>query len=319
MSSTTPPSLSLVKFDVSEGIATITINRPEALNNINPVVLHQLQQAFDAAIADPAVRGIVLGGEGKVFVVGADIEFFLRNIKSGDIPRIIKFSEAGHRLFGTIDHSPKPVVARVHGTALGGGTEIVLACDFVVAAPGAGFGFPETGLGIYPGWGGTQRGPRKLGLGTAKWLIFTGKTISAADAWKLGLVDQVVPGEQLDQIARALAAGQFTCEARPPKSPEMLAIEQFFARNRAEALRAGTADTGGDPALARAMKLVAGKAPIALRLAERIMDEGMTCTLEAGLQLEVAHVTEIFSTEDALAGLSFRAVRQLGQASFQGR
>jgi enoyl-CoA hydratase/carnithine racemase len=319
MATASPQPSSMVASHVADGVATITINRPEALNNINPLVLHQLQQAFDSAIADPTVRGIVLGGEGKVFVVGADIEFFIRNIKNDDIPRIIKFTEAGHRLFDTIDRSPKPVVARVQGAALGGGTEITLACDYVIAAPGANFGFPETGLGIYPGFGGTQRTQRKIGIGLAKYLIFTGKTLSANEACKLGLVNQVVPADRLEDVCRTLALGQFQLDPPPAKTPEIVALEQFFARSRAEDLRRGVADTGGDPGLVRAMKLVASKGPVALRIAETIIDLGSQRTLAEGLQLEVDYCNEIFRTADALTGLTFRTGRQLGQPVFAGR
>jgi enoyl-CoA hydratase/3-hydroxyacyl-CoA dehydrogenase len=148
----------LVKLDIVAGVATITINRPEALNNIPPAALHQLQQAFDQASADATVRGIVIGSQGKAFTVGVDIGFFVRNIDAGDIPRIVKFTEAAHALANAIDDCGKPVVARVQGAALGAGTEIALACDVVVASPPA---CRETSLGIYPGMGGTQR-PRKL-------------------------------------------------------------------------------------------------------------------------------------------------------------
>jgi enoyl-CoA hydratase/3-hydroxyacyl-CoA dehydrogenase len=318
MASAPAPSSSLVAFEIEGGVATITINRPDVLNNINFVVLHQLQQAFDRAIADPAVHGIVLAGAGKVFIVGADIEFFIRNMP-GDIPRIVKFTEAGHRLFNTIDASPKPVVARVQGAALGGGTETALACDYVIAAPGGSFGFPETGLGIYPGFGGTQRAPRKLGIGLAKWMIFTGKTLSAAESWKIGLVDEVVPPNQVDAVCRAVALGQHNFAPRPARTPDHSVIEEFFARSRAADLRAGTADTRGQAAAARAMKLVAGKAPIALRLAETMIDRGMQVSLAEGLQQEIDHVTEIFSTADALAGLQFRSGKQLGSPAFEGR
>ncbi len=318
MASASGSSLSLVAVETSGGVATITINRPDVLNNINFVVLHQLQLAFDGAIADPAVQGIVLAGAGKVFVVGADIEFFIRNMP-GDVPRIVKFTEAGHRLFNTIDASPKPVVARVQGAALGGGTEIALACDHVIAAPGGSFGFPETGLGIYPGFGGTQRAPRKLGIGLAKWMIFTGKTLSAAEAWKIGLVDEVVPPDQLDNVCRAAALGQHAFAARPARTPDHDVVEAFFARCGAEDLRTGVADTRGEAAAARAMKLVAGKAPIALRLAESMIDRGMQGTLALGLQQEIDHVTEIFTTADALTGLTFRTGKQLGSPAFEGR
>jgi enoyl-CoA hydratase/carnithine racemase len=311
-------ALSLVKVDVSEGIATITVNRPSALNAISPAVLPQLQRAVDEAIANPEVRGIVLGGEGKVFVVGADVNFFIRNIEAGDIPRIIQFSLSGHRFLNTIDRSPKPVVARVNGAALGGGLEFALACDRVVASPGASFGFPETGLGIFPGFGGTQRAPRALGMGLAKWLIYTGKTLSAADALKIGVVDHIVPADQLEGVCRAIAAGPFPPAKRRPRSPEFAAIEQFFEQSPAEDLRLGTADTLGDPVLVRAMKAVATKAPVALRLVERIIDEGAQQPFEDALKLEIAYVTEVFSTTDAHLGLTFRVSRQLGNPDFTG-
>jgi enoyl-CoA hydratase/carnithine racemase len=249
---------SLVTLEVNDGIASITINRPAALNSLNPAVVFQLQLKFDEAAGDARVRGIVLGGAGKAFVVGADLEFFVRNLDSGEIDRIIKFTEAGHRLLNAIDECPKPVVARVGGAALGAGTEIALACDFVVASHRASFGLPETSLGIYPGLGGTQRGPRALGLGIAKWLIFTAKTISAKDALAIGLAHQLVADDRLDAFCEALADGRAGCDERPEKSAELEALEQFFGHARVDDLLAGSADAGGNPALLRAMKQVAG-------------------------------------------------------------
>jgi enoyl-CoA hydratase/carnithine racemase len=261
----------------------------------------------------------VIGGEGKVFIVGADVNFFIRNIEAGQIRQIIQFSLCGHRLLNTIDRSPKPVVARVHGAALGGGLEIALACDRVVAAPGANFGFPETGLGIFPGFGGTQRAPRALGVGLAKWLIYTGKTLSANDARKVGIVDFVLPHEQLEEACCGIAAGPFPPKKHRPRLPEFAALEQLFSNNCVEDLRLGKADTASDPALMRAAKAVAMKAPIALRLVERIIDEGMQEPFEDALKLEIAYVTEVFSTADALLGLNFRVSRALGNPVFLDR
>ncbi|HBO46028.1 MAG TPA: hypothetical protein DD670_19320 [Planctomycetaceae bacterium] len=298
----------------------MSIQRPKELNGINPVVLHQMQQALHDVVADPNVRGIVIGGEGKAFVVGADLGFFLRNIESGNLERIVQYTRAGHRLMNAIDACPKRVVACVGGVTLGAGVEIALACDCVVASPRASFGLPETGLGIYPGFGGTQRTPRKIGVGLAKWLIFTGKTISASEAHKVGLVDHVVPHEQLEATARSRALDATRHAARAEAtSPELEAIERFFASNRADELRLGRTDTRNNPTLARAMKLVAAKGPLALRLSERLIDEGSRQSLEAGLQMEIDHVVEIFSTEDAYRGLSFRAGRQVGRPEFAGR
>jgi enoyl-CoA hydratase/3-hydroxyacyl-CoA dehydrogenase len=308
----TPLPRSLIKLDVSGSVATIAINRPEARNSLNPAVVHQLQQAFDQAAIDPTVRGIVLAGEGKAFVVGADVDFFMRNIEAGDIERIIKFTQAGHRLLSAIDACPKRVVARVHGVALGAGVEIALACDYLVAARGASFGFPETGLGIYPGLGGTQRASRALGVGIAKWLIFAGKTISATDAWRIGLAHQILPAEKMNEFCAGLAAGQLTCEPAGLKSPELSALEQFFARFRVDDLLTSRAETGGDPALERAMKQLAGKSPLALRLAERLIDDGIGGTLEQGLQGEIDHLAEIFATPDAYQRLRSRSQQRLG-------
>lgn len=318
---TTPqrPLLSLLACDVADGVATITIERPEMLNGLNPAVIHQLHQAVLQAVADPAVRGIVLAGSGKAFVAGADLGFFLRNLDAGDLPRIVKYTEAGHALMNAVDRSPKPVVARLHGLAVGGGLELALACDVRVATAQASFGFPETSLGIYPGFGGTQRAARTVGVGLAKWLIYTGKTIPASDAWRIGLVDRLVPPEELDAACRACALGELGPEKCPARPEEFTALEWFFASQRAEALRTGVAPTDGNPALARAMRLVAAKAPVALRIAEQIIDAGIQESLEAGLQREIDHVVEIFQTQDAYAGLAHRARRQVGQPVFQGR
>ncbi len=318
MPPTTPFPLSLVDIEVDAGVATITIRRPDVLNAMNPVAIHQLHQAVLQASDNSAVRGIVIAGSGKAFVAGADISFFLRNLDAGDLPRIVKYTQAGHALMNAIDDCPKPVVARLNGLAIGAGAELALACDWIVASPRASVGFPETGLGIYPGFGGTQRTPRAIGVGLAKWLIFTGKTISANDAWRIGMVHRLVPHDDLGPIARAFALGTASPEKCTPRPPEFDALEQFFATHRADDLRTGTAPTGGDPALVRAMRLVAGKAPIALRLAEKMITQGTSRPLPEGLQMEIDHVIEIFSTKDAYLGLSFRARRGVGQPPFTG-
>ncbi|HLA85942.1 MAG TPA: enoyl-CoA hydratase/isomerase family protein [Thermoguttaceae bacterium] len=319
----TPLSLSLLHVEQDGEVAVVRVHRPSHLNSVNPAVLHQLQQAIDHAAADPGVRGVLFAGDVKAFVVGAELGFFLRNIEARDFERIIQFTKAGHRLMNTIAACPKPVVACVDGVALGAGTEIALACHRVVASPRASFGLPETGLGIYPGFGGTQRAPRAVGIGLAKWLIFTGKTLSAAEARRIGLVDQVAPHEELTAAARQCIFNFLNAnESRPPReplSPERAAIEHFFAVNRVESLRLGQADPGGNPALARAMKPVAAKGPVALRIAEWLIDEGMRLPLPSALQLEIDRVMDIFTTEDALRGLSFRAGRQVGNPQFTGR
>jgi enoyl-CoA hydratase/3-hydroxyacyl-CoA dehydrogenase len=300
-----PFSFELVRSHVQDGIATLTIHRPDAMNALNEAVVAQLAEKFHAAAADPAVRGVVLAGSGKAFVAGADIRFFVKNIEAGDLQRIYDFTKAGQDLLSAIDGCPKPVIGRLHGLALGGGVELALACDWLVATPAATLAFPETGIGIYPGLGGTQRTSRRIGAGLARWLVFTGQTVGAEEAAQIGLVDEVVPHAELDlAIARAVERGVPGPRTRPALSPKHLALDAFFANHGEDALREGKADTHGDEALAKAMKRVATKAPIALRLSQKLIDEGAKVSLAEGLAMELAHLREIFSTKDAYEGLS---------------
>ena len=296
--------IKLVKTSTQNGIATITINRPDAMNALDEAVGRQLESAFTAACNDPSAKGIVFAGAGRSFIAGADIRFFIRNIEKGEIGRIQKLTEDLQALLRAIQDCSKPVVARIHGLALGGGVEFALACDYIVATPNASMGFPETGIGIYPGLGGTQRTTRRIGTGLTKWLLFTGQIISAEDALAIGLVDAVAPREELDEAAARLASGAPSRERRPADPPASYqALAAFFDANDVESIRLGRANTGGDERLEKAMKAVADKAPVALRFAASLVDEGARLPLDEGLRMEVSHVREIFSTKDALTGL----------------
>jgi len=312
-----PFSFEVVKSETSDGIATLTLNRPDAMNALNEAVVGQLSDAFDRAAADDSVRGIVIAGAGKAFIAGADIRFFVRNIKANKLDDIVGFTRQGHDLLGRIAGCAKPVVARMHGLALGGGLELALACHRIVATPKATMAFPETGIGIYPGLGGTQRTPRRVGGGLAKWLIYTGQMLGAAKAEAIGLVDAVVPHAELDgKIAEIVGEGGTTAAQRADTPAQFAVIERLFASTPAETLRSGGAEVGDDEKLAKAAKPVRFKAPIALRLSEQLIDEGLKGTLEAGLERELEHLVEIFSTEDALEGLSSLGRRR---PEFKGR
>src|SRR5262249_52288246 len=134
-----PFHFTLVRREDKGGVATLTIDRPDALNALNEAVMAQLGDAFRAATADPAVKGIVIAGSGKAFVAGADVRFFVRNIEAKNIPKIAQFTRTGQELLLDIQRSRTPVVARVHGLALGGGVELALACHSIVATPNATF------------------------------------------------------------------------------------------------------------------------------------------------------------------------------------
>ena len=187
-------------LDVADRIATITVNRPDKLNALNDATIAELGDAIDQAREDDAVAGIVLTGAGRAFVAGADIAE-LAGQQPMDARRRALVGQAVFRRFET---SPKPTVAAVNGFALGGGCELAMACHVRIAAEGAKFGQPEAKLGILPGYGGTQRLPRLVGRGRALQLLLTGEVIDAAEAYRIGLVNRVVPAAELLSAARAM-------------------------------------------------------------------------------------------------------------------
>ncbi len=180
----------------------LTINRPQALNALNSAVLQQLEQAVARVAADAAVRVLVLTGAGKSFVAGADIA----EMANLDPIQARAFSAFGARVFRALELLDKPVIAAVNGFALGGGCELAMAADIRLASQKAKFGQPEVGLGIIPGFSGTQRLTRLVGVAKAKELIYSGKIISAAEAAAIGLVNQVYEPEQLFSAALELAS-----------------------------------------------------------------------------------------------------------------
>ncbi len=181
-------------FKIEEQIATITFNRPEVLNALNEASLKEFSHAIDKVAGNEDIRVLILTGAGdKSFVAGADIKEFLKfNALKAKI-----FSEMGHGIVNKLQKLPIPVIGAVNGFALGGGCEVVIACDFIYASENAMFGLPEINLGIIPGFGGTQRLPRLIGKNRAKEMIFTGKMIPAAEAQAMGLVNKVCAQDQL--------------------------------------------------------------------------------------------------------------------------
>ena len=190
-----------VLYEVRDHIAVITINRPEALNALNLDVLAELEQAVCKAEKETEVYVLVITGADRAFVAGADVA----QMKDLSPVEAKAFSDFGNRVFLQIESVSKPVIAAVNGFALGGGCELSLACDIRIASEKARFGQPEVGLGITPGFGGTQRLPRIVGSSKAKELIFTARQIKADEALSIGLVDKVVPGEELMGAALSLA------------------------------------------------------------------------------------------------------------------
>ncbi|MFI5301184.1 MAG: enoyl-CoA hydratase-related protein [Polyangiales bacterium] len=171
-------------------LATVTIHRPDKLNALNRDVLHGLLQIFQDLHREGGVRAVVLTGSGeKAFVAGADIA----EMRAMSVPEAKAMSDLGHRLGDTMESMPFVIIAAVNGFALGGGTELAMACDLVYASEKAKFGQPEVNLGVIPGFGGTQRLARRVGVGKARELVYTGEMIGAEEAHRIGLCEAVVP------------------------------------------------------------------------------------------------------------------------------
>jgi enoyl-CoA hydratase len=191
-----------ITLERTDAVATIRIDRPKAMNALDADTLRALARAVRDVRRDADVRAVVVTGTGpKAFSAGADIAA-MAAMSPGDGHA---YSQLGHEVFNRLEALDVPVVAAVNGAALGGGLELALACDFIVAAEHARLGLPETSLGLIPGFGGTQRLALRVGLAQARQLVYLGRVIEAAEALRIGLVDRVMPGDTLAEAAGSLA------------------------------------------------------------------------------------------------------------------
>ncbi len=243
--------LELVRVEVSERVAEVTINRPKALNALNRQVLTELDQVFKQLREERALAVVILTGAGdKAFVAGADVA----EMSGMSAAEAVEFARSGHRLFDSIESFPTPVLAAVNGYALGGGCELALACDIIYASDNAKLGQPEVKLGIIPGFGGCVRLPRKIGLAAAAEWIYTGEIFNAQTALSLGLVREVLPPAGLLPRVREVA------------------------------------------------KLIAARAPLAVRAAKRVLVQGQGIHPAAAALIEQLSFGQLFNSKDAAEG-----------------
>ena len=256
--------MDFILYEVNGAVGTITINREKALNALNSQVLDELNATLDAVDLN-TVRCLILTGAGeKSFVAGADI---------GEMSTLTKaegeaFGKKGNDVFRKLETFPIPVIAAVNGFALGGGCEISMSCDIRICSDNAVFGQPEVGLGITPGFGGTQRLARLVGAGMAKQMIYTARNIKAAEAYRIGLVNQVVSAEVNE-------AGEVTVSAK-------------------------------DALMAAANKMAAGiaqQAPIAVRASKKAINDGLQVDMDQAIVIEEKLFGSCFETEDQKAGM----------------
>ena len=256
--------MEFITYEVEGQVGIITINRPKALNALNSAVLDELDATIDGVDLD-AVRCLILTGAGeKSFVAGADIaEMSTLTKAEGEA-----FGKKGNDVFRMIETFPIPVIAAVNGFALGGGCEISMSCDIRICSENAVFGQPEVGLGITPGFGGTQRLARLVGAGMAKQLIYTARNIKAADAYRIGLVNDVFKAT-VDEEGNVTATAQ----------------ENLLAG--AKKMAAG----------------IAANAPIAVRNCKKAINDGLQVNIDEAIVIEEKLFGDCFETEDQKAGM----------------
>ncbi|HXD30216.1 MAG TPA: enoyl-CoA hydratase-related protein [Pyrinomonadaceae bacterium] len=238
-----------VLFEKKNGIAYVTLNRPKVLNALNHATWNDLQAAFEDARDDETVRGVILTGAGdKAFIAGADIS----ELATVSAVQAEKSSSYGQEVLNLIENLGKPVIAAINGFALGGGCETAMACTIRLASENAKFGQPEVKLGLLPGGGGTQRLPRLVGKGRALQLILSGGIISASEAYRIGLVNEVVPTAELIPRAEALL-GEISANAPIAIKYSLEAVNKGMETSQTEGLAleasffglcAGTEDKG---------------------------------------------------------------------------
>ncbi len=288
------------------------------MNALNPTVVAQLERRFTTAENDPAVKAILFEGAGKAFVAGADIRYFVEKIKADRVKDIVDFTRKGHELLLRIENSPKLTIALLDGLSLGGGSELALACQAIVATAAGSMAFPETGIGIYPGLGGMLRMARQVGPELAKYFVFTGAALSAADAQALGIVTRLVEPAEVEAAVRTLAA-----EGKPDKNRRREIAAKFkplaalFGAGQVAAWLEGRTPAETPAELgAKIAKTLGFKAPLALKIADEIIDRQMGRPMPEAVEIELARLPEIFSTKDALEGL---ATVGRGRPQYTGR
>jgi enoyl-CoA hydratase/3-hydroxyacyl-CoA dehydrogenase len=309
-----PMQFSLVDVVVEGGVATVRLNRPEAMNALNETLVAQLGSALDELNAREDVSTIILEGAGKAFVAGADVKFFVDKIRADAISDIYDFTAFGHEVLGKLENSDKITIALTTGLALGGGLELALACDYRIGTRRTQFRFPETSIGIYPGLGGTQRTPRICGIEAARFAILAGNFLDAGSAAALGLLTHLVEASDVaSTVDELVESGKPTDKypAAPADSthPTAAFALAFYSNENMATLAAGECPEGFDAAdkmVSRQLKSLSRTAPIALALASELLDGAVETgdDLDAGLALELAGLTELFGTADALEGLS---------------
>jgi 3-hydroxypropionyl-coenzyme A dehydratase len=270
-------TMKYIQLEPQGDIAILRINRPEALNAMNVDVISELSKMIDILAADESIKVVVITGAGeRSFCAGADISYMV-NI---DPMQAERYATSAQDIINRIDRLEKPVIAAVNGFALGGGCELAMACDIRIASSNAKIGQPEVTIGIPPGWGGTQRLMRLIGPAKAKELIFTGKMITADEAYQIGLVNKVISLEPDDKVPPEVSKGDAVKEKERASEIAKILNKKLM-----------------DDCIALA-KDIAKNSFVAVKVSKKLINRGMDTDLETGLRLEIYGWALCFAHED---------------------
>jgi enoyl-CoA hydratase/3-hydroxyacyl-CoA dehydrogenase len=287
-------SLNWVTTEVIGETGFIIFDLPDRMNPLGEQVMNQLDRCVEDLNARSDISKIFIHGKGKAFIAGADIKFFVDAMAADDLPRIQAFTEFGQQVLNKISASDKTTYAYLDGLTLGGGLELALACDYRIGTRKSVLAFPETGIGIYPGLGGTQRTSRLIGVARTKQLVAGGQFINAKKAYALGLVDAIIDPvfDWRDLAEMSLDTAQAGRVEETSEELEFAAFDGDF--NHPLLAREG---------FEKQAKGITRKAPVALKTAMSLIDQGSGLDLQDGLQLELDGLKTIFATQDARTGL----------------
>ena len=299
---------------IDNDIATIVLNRPEAMNALNEEVVRQLGTVLDDLNTRKEISTIVLEGAGKAFVAGADVKYFVDKIREDSIKDIYDFTSYGHEVLNKLEKSQKTTIALTTGLALGGGLELALSCDYRIGTRRSQFRFPETSIGIFPGLGGTQRTPRICGIEASRYAVLAGNFLDSKVASALGIITHLIDSAAINETVVTLSkAGKpqnkYPCQPKNIEHPISKFAIEFYKEENMEEIMSGKIPKNfkGDEKLAsRQIKSLGFTAPIALGIANELLNQAIETgeDLDAGLNKELSNLNTIFESEDALEGLS---------------
>ena len=306
---------SYVDVIISKDVATVRLNRPEAMNALNVDLVNELGQKIDDLNDRDDIKAIVLEGSGKAFVAGADVKFFVDKIKEDSFQEIYDFTAYGHEVLSKLENSSKVTIALATGLTLGGGLELALACDYRIGTNKTQMRFPETNIGIYPGLGGTQRTVKICGVEAARYAVLAGNFLNAETAYAFGLITHLVDQNYVvktisDIIIGGKPENKFRHAPIDNENKNVIFAKKYYSDDNIKQILDGNKPNNiqglDENMILRQMKSVSYTAPIALEIAADLLEiaNSENISLTDGLSQELSNLERIFSTKDAYEGLS---------------